>query len=107
MADQKKRYMSKQEASKTVPVLKEFNALSRAFIKLLGQRVETKEKRVNKLSIMVTDMKIPQPNENSTIMVQTIDINDTRVKKKGSWGISKEKMNWEDDVKRRNRGIIL
>lgn len=107
MAEQKKRYMSKQEANTTVPVLKEFNALSRAFIKLLGQRVESKEKRVGKLSIMVTDMKIPLPNEHSTIMVQTIDINDTRIKKKGSRGIIKEKMSWEDDVRRRNRGIIL
>ena len=106
MASEKTQKMSRAELKKTVPGLDEFNKFSQAFIKMLGQKVETKRKKVHTLSIMVDGLKIPDRYPNSTLNIQTIDINDTRVKKKGGWGYS-QKMDWESDYRKRNRGFIL
>jgi hypothetical protein len=106
MAEKRKRKLNKQEAKKASSVFDEFNKLSKAFIKLLSQKVETKKKSVHTLSIMVSDMKIPEPYANTTINIQTLDINNTKVKKKGSMSYN-QKMDWEDDVRKKNRGIIL
>lgn len=106
MAEKKPSKMSNADLKKTVPVLDEFNKFSQAFIKMLGQKVEDKRKKVHTLSIMVDGLKIPDRYPNSTLNIQTIDINDTRIKKKGDWSYS-QKMDWESDFKKRNRGFIL
>ena len=106
MADDRKQKMSRQDLKKTIPVLEEFNKFSQAFIKLLGQKVETKRKSVHTLSVMVDGMKIPDRYPNSTLSIQTIDINNTRIKRKGDGGYSK-KMDWETDYRKRSKGIIL
>jgi len=107
MVDQKSQKMSRQDLKKTVPVLDEFNKFSQAFIKMLGQKVEAKRKKVHTLSIMVDGIKLPDRFANSTLNIQTVDINDTRVSKKGSWGGHKQKMDWETDYRKRSRGFIL
>jgi hypothetical protein len=106
MADPKKPGMSRQDLKKTVPVLDEFNKFSQAFIKMLGQKVETKRKKVHTLSIMVSGIKIPDRYANSTLNIQTVDINDTRISRKGDGGY-KQKMDWETDYQKRKRGFIL
>lgn len=98
--------MSKADLKKNLPVLDEFNKFSQAFIKMLGQKVEDKRKKVHTLSIMVDGLKIPNRYPNSTLNIQTIDMNKTHIKKKGDWGYTK-KMDWEGDYKKRNRGILL
>ncbi len=103
---QRKKRFSKQDAQKAKPIFQEFNKLSKAFIKLLGQKVEKKKKSVHTLSIMVSDMKIPNPYPNSTLNIQTLDMGHTRIKRKGSMSHN-QKMSWEDDVKRRNSGKII
>jgi len=107
MNSPKKKLMKHSDAKELVSFLDEFNSLSDAFIKILTNRVDTKKKKLHTLSVMITDMKIPTEDKRSTISIQAIDINDTRVLKKGNWGSNKQKMSWEDDVRRRNRGIIL
>jgi hypothetical protein len=108
MAEQqrKKRKLSKQEAKQSNPIFQEFNKLSKAFIKLLGQKVESKRKSVHTLSVMVSDMKIPTQFTNSTINIQTLDMGKTKVKRKGSMSYN-QKMSWEDDVRKRSSGTII
>jgi hypothetical protein len=102
-----KQKMNKQEAKALLPVLEEFNKLSKSFIKLLSHKVEEKEKQVAKIKVMVTGMSVPKDRMNqSTISAMTVDINDTKVYKRGK-GVFKQNMNWEDDLRQKRRGIIL
>ena len=100
----KKQY-NKKEAKALLPKLMEFNKLSKAFINLLSQKVEQKEKHVASISLLVSDVTVPIPT-NYNINIQTIDMNNTKVKRKGELGYT-QTMNWEDDLKRRRRGIVL
>lgn len=106
MANPKKK-MNRQEAKTLMPVLEEFNKLSKSFIKLLGHKVEEKEKQVSKIKVMVSGMSLPKDMLNqSTISATTVDINNTQVYKRGK-GLFKTNMSWEDDLRQKRRGIIL
>ena len=102
-----KKKINQQEAKAILPVLEEFNKLSKSFIKLLGHKVEEKEKHVAKIKVMVTGMSVPKDRMNqSTISAHAVDINNTKVYKRGK-GVFKQKMSWEDDMREKRRGIIL
>jgi hypothetical protein len=104
-SDKKKtKKLSKQDAKKTLPLLKKLNKLSQGFLQLLEKQVSSQREKVSTLSIMVSGMKIPEQNQ--TLNVKLIDINDTRGIKKGK-GLFNQKMDWEDDLRHRNRGIVL
>ncbi len=99
--------MNRQEAKAILPVLEEFNKLSKSFIKLLSHKVEEKEKQVAKIKVMVTGMSVPKDMLNqSTISAQILDINNTKIYKRGK-GVFKQNMDWEDDLRQKRRGIIL
>ncbi len=100
-----KKKLSKQDAKSTIPLLKEFNKLSQGFIKLLEKQVSTQREKVSTLSVMITDMKIPDQHH-QTLNVQLIDIHKTKGAKKGK-GVFNQKMDWEDDLRHRNRGVVL
>ena len=100
-----KKQLSSQEAKKTLPLLEEFNKLSKGFIKLLSDQVDTQREKVSTLSIMVNDIKIPHERTH-TFDIKTIDIGHTRVSKKGEGSFNQD-IDWESDFRRRNRGIIL
>lgn len=97
------RKLSKQETQQALPLIKEFNKLSKAFIGLLSQKVDQKRQRVHTLSVMVTGMKIPV-NTHSTINIRTVDMNRTAFYRKNKDALG---MRWEDDFKSKRRGIIL
>ncbi len=100
-----KRQLTKQETQQAIPILKEFNKLSKAFIGLLSHKVETKKKRVHTLSVLVNDFKIPVDTR-STLSITTFDISRTQISRKGS-GKFNQRMKWEADFRKRNRGIVL
>jgi len=102
----RKRRLSKKEEAQVLPIIKEFNKLSSSFLKLLGQKVDQKERQVAKIAVMVRGVSKPIGNESSTINIKTVDINKTIIKKQGGFSFNK-KMDWEDDLRKKRRGLIL
>ncbi|RAP34228.1 hypothetical protein DID80_07505, partial [Candidatus Marinamargulisbacteria bacterium SCGC AAA071-K20] len=63
--------------------------------------------QVAKIKVMVTGMSVPKDMLNqSTISAQILDINNTKIYKRGK-GVFKQNMDWEDDLRQKRRGIIL
>ena len=105
MAKNNKKTLSQQDAKNSIPLLQEFNRLSKGFIKLLNNQVTAKREKVSTLSIMVSEIKIPD-NQSRSVNVQMIDINNTKGTKKGE-GLFDQKMDWEKGLGNQNKGIIL
>ncbi|MFC1617053.1 hypothetical protein ACFL2K_02425 [Candidatus Margulisiibacteriota bacterium] len=104
MAEQfkKRRKLNKNEAEKLIPIFREFNKVAQTFLRLLNRRVEKKEK---KIAVMVSSMSMPETKH--SINVQTVDIRNTMVSKKGGFTGSR-KMDWEDDIlKNLRRGSVI
>lgn len=104
--EDKLKKLSAKKTKELVPVFKKFNSLSKIFIRMLQQKIENKEKEINRISVLVQDFKLPRQDQTHTIDIQTIDIRKTVIRKKGGFAYD-QKMNWEDDLKNRKRGIIL
>ena len=100
-----KRRYTRKEAQQTLPAVRDFNKLASTFLKLLGQKIEQKEKRLNKVSFVVSGFS-PLPKWHNTINIQTIDMQNTVVRKQGSSSYN-QNMNWEDDFRKRRKGIVL
>lgn len=101
-----KRKRTAQETRKAMPAIKEFNSLSKMFIRLLNTKISQKEKRVGQIKIMVGGMKRPMKGREHLINVQSVDIRNTTIKKKGEYSF-RQKMNWEDGVMKKKHGVIL
>jgi hypothetical protein len=98
----KRRRLNKKEAESLLPVIREFNKLAKAFLSILTKKVEDKERRI---AVMVSTITIPE--KKYQINIQTIDIKNTQVTKKGQFS-SNQKMAWEDDVMRNlRRGQVI
>ncbi len=96
------RSLTKKDAEKLLPFIRDFNNAANILIRLLNHRVAEKEK---KIAVWVTDMTIPKSN--ISINIQTIDIKNTYISKKGSYSGNQE-MKWEKDMmKEGNRGFII
>lgn len=100
----RKQKLNAQQTKKLVPKIKVYNKLAKVFIGFLTKQIEAKEREVKHIRVMVADIKIPENRHD--IMVETIDINNTKFRKKGSYSQTK-KMDWESDFRNRNRGFIL
>ena len=101
----RKRKYTPQEAKKAMPAIKEFNSLAKVFLKLLNQKIEVKQKRLSTIKVMVNTMS-PPVSARSTISIKTVDINQTIVKKQGSYSYNQE-MKWENQMPKKKRGIVL
>lgn len=106
MAEPRKRKLSKADTKKVMPKISEFNGLSKMLLKLLGQRIEEKEKKLNNIKVLVTDMGKVSNINRGNINIQTIDINQTRVKKRGDFSYN-QVMDWESHLKRQKKGLVL
>ena len=104
MAEAKRKKLSLQQTRKMVPAVKEFNAVAKFFLRILGKKIAEKEKKIARITIMVNKMTIPQNKTN--ISIQTIDINNTQIKKTGQYSFNR-KMDWEQDFRNKKRGIML
>ena len=103
----KKQKLSPGKAKKLTPVVAKFNKIARLFIRSLNQQVQQKETELHTIKVMLNDFKMPADNTPfSSISIQTIDINETKIKKKGNFSFNK-KMDWEDDLRNKKRGQII
>ncbi|MFT5170703.1 MAG: hypothetical protein ACI9BD_000472 [Candidatus Marinamargulisbacteria bacterium] len=99
-----KKKLNKIQTKALLPVMRQFNKLAAGFIKLLTERVEQKEKQLANIKVMVTGVTIPVKDQR--ISITTVDINKTIVKKKGQMSFT-QKMDWEDELRKKKRGLIL
>lgn len=105
MEQRAKRRYTRKEAQQTLPAVRDFNKLASTFLKLLGQKIEKKQERLNKVSYMINGFT-PTPKWHNTINVQTIDMQNTIVRRQGNTSYN-QNMNWEDDFRKRKKGIVL
>lgn len=98
----KRRKLTKKEAEQLLPIIGEFNKIASSFLKILSRKVDTKER---KIAVMVTSMSMPKSKFN--INIQTVDIRNTIVTKRGKYSTT-QGMNWEEDImKNLRRGQII
>ena len=97
MTPDRKKKLSALESKKWIPVISELNKIASAIVGLLTTQVQEKEKKIHTLSVMVSEIKIPK-KDLKTIEVRLVDMNNTKVIKKGQWSFNK-RMNWEKDMK--------
>jgi len=105
MNSRSKKKLSASESKKWIPVISELNKIASAIVSLLTNQVQEKEKKIHTLSVMVSDIKIPQ-KDLKTIEVRLVDMNKTKVMKKGQWSFN-QRMNWEKDIKNKHRGQMI
>ncbi|MFC1752491.1 hypothetical protein ACFL96_03755 [Thermoproteota archaeon] len=96
--------ITRNQVQSLLPGIKEFNSVAKVFSGLLSQKIEYKEKRLSRISILISDVLIPE-RENK-IDITTVDMRKTKVRKKGQ-GAFNQTMKWEDDYYKRKRGVIL
>lgn len=101
----RKKRISPQEAKNLLPIVKEFNKLSKGFLKLLGQKIEHKEKKVAHIAVMVRGISRPTTPHHNSINIKTVDLDRSVIKKFGF--SSSQPTTWEDDMRRKRRGLIL
>lgn len=99
-----KKMLSHEKTKALLPVLNQFNKLAQIFIKSLTKKVEREKNELSKIAVMVSGMKLPEKHHN--ISIQTLDMNQTRVKKKGD-STYNQVMDWEKDFRKKSKGIIL
>ena len=98
--------LSAQKTKKLTPLVKKFNQMAKLLIKSLNSQVDYQQKENHRISVLLNEAKLPNESINHTISIQTIDINDTRIKKKGDY-MFKKKMEWEQEIRKQNRGTLL
>lgn len=108
-APQKKRLkkkLGKQQTKTLLPIIKKFNQMAGLLIRSLTQKIEHEERQLSKIRVMVNDIKVPASAFQSNINITTVDIGKTTVKEKGSFAHN-QVMDWEKDLGKRSKGIIL
>jgi hypothetical protein len=83
-------------------LFEDFNRISKGFISLLENQLKSKKKKTKRLSIMVSELKLPE-NHNS-VTVEIIDINNTRGVSRHK--VYKNKMPWETDIHKKKGPLI-
>ncbi|MFA5878999.1 MAG: hypothetical protein WC860_02375 [Candidatus Margulisiibacteriota bacterium] len=99
---QKKKKLTQKDAENLLPLIRDFNKAANILLRLLNTRVEEKER---KIAVWVTNMTIPKST--NSINIQTVDIKNTMVSKKGGYS-GNQLMKWENEAMRsNNRGYLI
>lgn len=109
MSDKKKKSQKKLGKHKTrslIPVLNKFNKMATVLIRSLSQKIAYEEQQLSKIRVMVNDIKIPASAYQSSINITTVDLGKTTIKQKGSFSHN-QVMDWEKDLGKRSKGVIL
>lgn len=99
----KKVKLNKKESEDLMPVIREFNKIAKAVNSLLGQRVESKERKV---SVMVSRIKLPSQTK-SQIRVQSVAFTKNFLKKQKKKGKKSDNQSEWDDNFSEKRGFII
>ena len=105
MQDPKKKRLNAKETKKLIPLFKQFNKVANFLISGMVKEIEKKEKNIQKINVIVGSKGL-KVEKNYNISIQAMDMNEIKVNKKDA-GSYKKKLNWEDDFRNKNKGIIL
>lgn len=97
-----KKTITRADAEKLMPLVEEFNKLARFFLKIMNQKIDAREKRIK---IMLDDFAVALPPSYGSINIQTIDMKETVVKRRGQLAYN-QKMEWEKSLLP-NKGIVI
>ncbi|RAP24638.1 hypothetical protein DID73_01525 [Candidatus Marinamargulisbacteria bacterium SCGC AG-343-K17] len=98
----KKVKLNKGESENLMPIIREFNKIAGAVNALLGQRVESKER---KISVMVSRIKRPD-EKTSQIKVKTVEFTKGFLKKQKKKKKGDDQSEWDDGFTEK-RGFII
>ena len=98
----KKVKLNKNESENLMPVIREFNKIASAVNALLGQRVQSKER---KISVMVSRIKRPD-EKSSQIKVKTVEFTKSFLKKQKNKKKGKDHSEWDDGFTEK-RGFVI
>ena len=101
----RKSKLTRQELKELLPVAKELNPIAKLFIKTLNRNIEQKKKKINTIRVML-DGPVKFPKHQHTLSIHALDLKNTVISSKKK-GVFKQTMKWEDDFRKKNRGIIL
>lgn len=107
MQRKRTKRLSKQEAKTLLPIVDEFNKVSRALLKLLGKKIEHKEREVARVAVMVRGISKPLAHQNTTINIKTVDLSRSTIKRVGGFFSQKKASTLEEEIKRKRGGFIL
>ena len=105
MNEPKKKKHNARETKALIPFMKRFNKAAKLLIDNLTKEISKREENLKKINVVLQDT-IPVGQRNSNISIQTVDLKTIKVNKKGE-GSYEQNINWEEDFKNKNRGIIL
>jgi len=97
--------MGKAHVRALLPMFKEFNSLSKVFIRMLNKKIEDKQNSVKQIKVLVSGMSTPSELQ-SNISITTVDINKTSVRGKNS-GSYNQVMDWESDFMKNRKKFII
>lgn len=100
----RKPKLGKERSKALVPMMKQFNKMAKSMIALLTKQIDHKENKLNTISVLIQDLKIPEST--STINVQALDMNKTKFNQKG-YGSENKLMEWERKFREQDKGIML
>ena len=98
----KKVKLNKNESENLMPVIREFNKIASAVNALLGQRVQSKER---KISVIVSRIKRPD-EKSSQIKVKTVEFTKSFLKKQKNKKKGKDQSEWDDGFTEK-RGFVI
>lgn len=94
--------MKQDELRKQLAAMKEFNSMSKQFLRLLNFNLKATENDIQ--SLMGQSEYMPPPGQHS-LDIMTVDIGDTEVETKT--GKFRTPMRWEDTLPDSDRGVII
>tara|TARA_B100000131_G_scaffold312393_1_gene346433 strand:- start:2519 stop:2854 length:336 start_codon:yes stop_codon:yes gene_type:complete len=89
--------LGKKESEEIIDNLRVFNKATASYLNILDQQVKEKDKKVKRIRVLVTQMK-PKSDMKSQLNIQLVDINKTKISKKGKGSFNK-KMDWEKKLR--------
>ena len=99
----KKTRLSKQESDQVMPAVKEFNGIAKIINGILGNRVQTKEKKIN---VMISRIKRPGGSESNRVSVSSVSFNKSFIEKQKKKKKGKNQSEWDDGF-REKRGFVI
>jgi len=98
MKQQKK--ISRSQAKKLLPVVKQFNKIADLFIRSLQKKQKIEEEKIHNLKILLNEDRIPRSVKAShSISITTVDIGETIVRTEK--GKKRKRMKWEKDIRKK------
>ena len=93
------------KAKKLVPLIKKFNGIAQILINSLTNKIQSQEKEIQRINLVVQGGKVPLNKPQHTINIQNVGTSGLKKSKSSLFDMWNKKKN--DNPERRNRGTII